>query len=108
MNASAAVKRANAVCSRDDAVIKAAEAPGVIFTAAAVDAIDREVTALERLPLERQLRPAYAEWAKARSQLLSGFAGIRTVDAHLLAAKHIAAAHGIRCSFGALPLRGLP
>jgi hypothetical protein len=101
------VRKANALCRREDPKIAAAEAiaPGVWFTANTGSHIQAEVDGLIKLGLLGKLAPSILDWERARSLLIRG--EVRKADVLLLKARAAAASVGIHCSFGARPLAGL-
>jgi hypothetical protein len=106
---SKAVLRANALCAKDDAMIRADEDAGPVgvFSIRTVDAILGEVDGLQRLQLRGALRDSFADWTRAWALIRSGFGGPPTIDGLLLRAQQAARRHGLECSFGVRPLSAM-
>lgn len=100
------VDKANAFCRVKDPQIRKAEdiaGPTVIFSAFTVRRIEEELNGLARRHLFLQLDDSFRDAEKAINLLLRS-SQIRRADSILLHAQRAAAAKGVHCSFGAVPL----
>ncbi len=102
------VQKANAICTRDDPKIKAAEleSPPLYFTYNMVQHWLAEQHALGGVGLEAQVPGLQTDGQRA-FRLLRYTADPPPIDRALLRMKRDAAAKGVHCSFGALPLNQL-
>jgi UTP:GlnB (protein PII) uridylyltransferase len=103
-------ERANTVCKADDQKIKLAETlalTGVLFTANTTSHMVDELNALKRVGLLARVPQSFVATEQALDILRtkSDTASLRHADSLLLSAKKAAAAKGVHCSFGAVPLR---
>jgi hypothetical protein len=100
------VKKANAICKVDDAKIAAAEriaGPQIIFSAFTVSRLAKELDGLAKIGVP-ELQQSFLLAVRAHDMTITA-GDPRRPDALLLRAKALAAAKGVHCSFGAVPLR---
>lgn len=102
-------QRANAVCNINDDKIKTAEtlAVGVIFSANTAAHMIAELNGLKNVGFVEHSPQSFVDTGQALEILRTkgDSASVRRADSLLLTARKDAAAKGVHCSFGAVPLR---